>query len=190
MRRSLIGMYVVFEDLARATGPKVHRAYCYYFRNWKQNPTTTTTWHETYDTEKEAWEVCSRIAKRTGKKPSKASCCFPWHGRWAWLKVRFPKQDKKTVPFPRRPTNSELYDDTRNCFWIKYTADLSEYGYRPRLTDFRKYFAEHTYPTWNNIIESYNRLMASIIRDIEPSTPEDLVYDYSKEKNEKHNLEL
>jgi hypothetical protein len=95
---------------------------------------------------------------------------------------RFPRREKNTVPFPRRPTNSELYDEARDCFWTKYTFDLAQYGYKPRLRDFTKFFAEHTYPSWKNILESYNRLLTSIIDGTEPSIPHDLVYDYAKEK--------
>lgn len=78
----------------------------------------------------------------------------------------------------------ELYDETRDCFWTKYTFDLTRYGYRTKKRDFRKYFAELMYSSWKNIISSYNRLFTSIINGVEPSIPYDLVYDYAKEKKE------
>lgn len=69
-------MFVVFEDLDRATGPKVHSTDCFYYQRWLQNPTTTTTWHGPYESEEEAWKVCELIARRMGLKPSKHDC-FP-----------------------------------------------------------------------------------------------------------------
>lgn len=66
--------YVVFEDLARATGPKVHHIYCFYYERWLSNPTTTTTWHGPYDSEEEAWEVCRRLSLKGGFEPSKHEC--------------------------------------------------------------------------------------------------------------------
>lgn len=68
-------MYIVYEDLDRASGPKVHSENCFYYERWKNNPITTTTWHGPYDTKNEAWKVCEKIARRTGMKPSRASCC-------------------------------------------------------------------------------------------------------------------
>ena len=106
------------------------------------------------------------------------------------MNARFPRQDKKTVPFPRRPTNSELNNTARDCFWTKYTFDLAKYGYRPALRDFTKFFADHTYPSWESIIASYNRLITSIINGEEPSIPHDLVYDYAKEKEERAQADL
>ena len=70
-----IGMFVVFEDYASATGPKVHKSSCHYFQRWKRNRTTTTTWHGPYATENQAWKKCTQIAQRTSMKPSRAGCC-------------------------------------------------------------------------------------------------------------------
>ena len=69
-------MFVVFEDLAKATGPKVHSSDCFYYKRWRQNPTTTTTWHGPYESDERAWKICERIAMRTGMNPSKHEC-FP-----------------------------------------------------------------------------------------------------------------
>jgi hypothetical protein len=68
------GEYVVFEDLERATGPKVHHVNCFYYRRWLSNPTTTTTWHGPYESEEKAWEICKRLSSKSGFKPSKHSC--------------------------------------------------------------------------------------------------------------------
>jgi hypothetical protein len=68
------GMYVVFEDLARASGPKVHNVDCFYHQRWLKNPTTTTTWHGPFESEEEAWRLCQQIARKSGMKPSKHSC--------------------------------------------------------------------------------------------------------------------
>jgi len=67
-------MFVVFEDLDRATGPKVHSTDCFYYKRWPRNPTTTTTWHGPYESEEEACKVCEQIARRSGMKPSKHDC--------------------------------------------------------------------------------------------------------------------
>ena len=66
--------YVVFEDLERATGPKMHHIYCFYYKRWLSNPTTTTTWHGPYESEEKAWEICKRISLKSGFQPSKHKC--------------------------------------------------------------------------------------------------------------------
>jgi hypothetical protein len=66
--------YVVFEDLERATGPKVHHVDCFYYKRWLSNPTTTTTWHGPYESEEKAWKVCKTLSLRSGFKPSKHNC--------------------------------------------------------------------------------------------------------------------
>jgi len=66
--------YVVFEDLARATGPKVHHITCVYYGKWLENPTTTTKWHGPYETEKEAWEVCRILSSKSKFEPSCHQC--------------------------------------------------------------------------------------------------------------------
>jgi endonuclease III len=66
--------YVVFEDLARATGPKVHHINCVYHAKWLKNPTTTTKWHGPYETEEEAWEVCRAISSKSEFEPSCHRC--------------------------------------------------------------------------------------------------------------------
>jgi len=68
------GKYVVFEDLERATGPKVHHVDCFYYTRWISNPTSTTTWHGPYESEEKAWKVCKEIASRSGFQPSKHRC--------------------------------------------------------------------------------------------------------------------
>ncbi len=65
--------YVVYEDLARASGPKVHHVGCFYYQRWLSSRTTTTTWHGPYSYE-EAWETCRRIASETAFEPSEHSC--------------------------------------------------------------------------------------------------------------------
>lgn len=66
--------YVVFEDLERATGPKVHHADCFYYKRWLSNPSTTTTWLGPYESEEKAWEICKRLSLRSGFRPSKHRC--------------------------------------------------------------------------------------------------------------------
>ena len=73
-QKRLHGEYVVFEDLERATGPKVHHVDCFYYRRWLSNPTTTTTWHGPYESEEKAWEICKILASKTGFTPSKHRC--------------------------------------------------------------------------------------------------------------------
>lgn len=68
------GRYVVFEDLERATDPKVHSVDCFYYKRWLTRPTTTTTWHGPYESEEKAWEVCKRLSLRGSFKPSKHNC--------------------------------------------------------------------------------------------------------------------
>lgn len=66
--------YVVFEDLERATGPKVHYIDCFYYKRWLSNPTTTTIWHGPYESEEKAWEICKKLSVRSGFEPSKHNC--------------------------------------------------------------------------------------------------------------------
>jgi len=66
--------YVVFEDLYRATGPKVHHTSCFYYQRWRSNPTSTTKWHGPYKSEEKAWEICKEIASRSGFQPLKHKC--------------------------------------------------------------------------------------------------------------------
>jgi len=66
--------YVVFEDLEKATGPKVHHVNCFYYKRWLTKLTSTIMWHGPYDTVEKAWEVCKRLSLHGGFKPSKHSC--------------------------------------------------------------------------------------------------------------------
>lgn len=66
--------YVVFEDLDKATGPKVHSVDCPYYKKWQNNPTTTTTWHGPYKSFEEAWRICEELSKKGLFKPSKHGC--------------------------------------------------------------------------------------------------------------------
>lgn len=68
-------MFVVYQDLAKASGPKVHRQECFYYQRWLNTSTTTTTWHGPYESEQKAMDVCRSIARRTGMSPSRAGCC-------------------------------------------------------------------------------------------------------------------
>jgi hypothetical protein len=66
--------YVVFEDLYKATGPKVHSADCLYYKRWLKNPTTTTTWHGPFDALEEARRICERLSIKGKWKCSEHSC--------------------------------------------------------------------------------------------------------------------
>ena len=66
--------YVVYEDLIKAAGPKVHHVSCLYYKRWLDHPTSTTTWHGPYPTEKKAWKICKAIAARDGSNRSKHRC--------------------------------------------------------------------------------------------------------------------
>ena len=66
--------FVVFEDLDKAEGPRVHTTDCVYYRRWIANPTATTTWHGPYDTYEEAWKICERISKRIRFPCSRHRC--------------------------------------------------------------------------------------------------------------------
>ncbi|MGD0397104.1 MAG: hypothetical protein ABSB26_09410 [Nitrososphaerales archaeon] len=68
--------FVVFEDLDRATGPKVHAATCEYYQRWivHHTTTTTTTWHGPFDTLEEAKSRCEHIAAVTRLKSSVHNC--------------------------------------------------------------------------------------------------------------------
>lgn len=68
------GKYVVFEDLERAVGPKVHHVDCFYYKRWVSSPTSTTTWHGPYTSREEAWEICKELSSRSGFQPSKHGC--------------------------------------------------------------------------------------------------------------------
>jgi len=67
--------FVVFEDLDRASGPRVHSVNCFYYKRWLANRTSTTTWHGPYSSFGEAWKVCEKVANRTGLEPLVHSCC-------------------------------------------------------------------------------------------------------------------
>jgi len=69
-------MYVVYEDPAKATSPKVHRTSCGYYQRWRREGSETTTWYGPYETYEEAWKVCQQIAHRMGKQPIEAACCM------------------------------------------------------------------------------------------------------------------
>ena len=71
------GRFVVFEDLQRATGPKVHSTLCAFYQNWLIRPTTTTRWYGPLETLAEANVLCAQIAKRTALLPSVHDCVAP-----------------------------------------------------------------------------------------------------------------
>ena len=73
-KEMMVSEYVVFEDLARATGPKVHHVNCFDYKRWLSNPTSTTMWHGPYKSEEKAWEICKRLPSKGGFEPSKHSC--------------------------------------------------------------------------------------------------------------------
>ncbi|MBS7619328.1 hypothetical protein KEJ21_01585 [Candidatus Bathyarchaeota archaeon] len=66
--------FVVYEDLEKASGPKVHNADCIYYRKWLSRPTTTTKWHGPYKTYDDAWRKCQQIAHKTRFEPSFHTC--------------------------------------------------------------------------------------------------------------------
>jgi len=66
--------YIVFEDLNRATGPKVHSIDCSYYKRWLKNPTTTTTWHGPFDALEEARKICEKLSIKSKFKCSEHSC--------------------------------------------------------------------------------------------------------------------
>ncbi|MEW6185163.1 MAG: DUF6308 family protein [Thermodesulfobacteriota bacterium] len=68
--------YVVYEDIHRASGPKVHTTDCGYYKKWLAKRSNTTTWHGPYGIFKEAWEKCGIIAEKTHFKPSKHTCVY------------------------------------------------------------------------------------------------------------------
>lgn len=69
-------MYVVYEDYEKAGDPKVHKSSCGHYQRWKENRTTTTTWHGPYSSLSEAWKQCQSVAKWQGMQPRKAQCCM------------------------------------------------------------------------------------------------------------------
>jgi hypothetical protein len=69
-------MYIVSEDLVKATDPKVHRTSCGHYQRWRREGSETTTWHGPYATREEAWKICQQIANRMGKQPVEAACCM------------------------------------------------------------------------------------------------------------------
>lgn len=66
--------FVVFEDLASATNPKLHSTNCGYYKNWLAKPTQTTRWHGPYKSKKRAWALCKEIALKTDFEPSEHDC--------------------------------------------------------------------------------------------------------------------
>jgi len=68
------GRFVVFQDLAHATGPKVHTTSCGHYKRWLETQTTTTEWHGPYDTLEEAWEICKTLALESKFEPLKHKC--------------------------------------------------------------------------------------------------------------------
>ena len=66
--------YVVFEDLDKVTGPKVHSADCVLYQKWLKKATTTTTWHGPYESKEEAWAICKSLAMGTKFEPSMHVC--------------------------------------------------------------------------------------------------------------------
>jgi hypothetical protein len=74
VRKSKENQFVVFEDLERATGPKVHVVSCAYYQRWLKNQTKTTTWHGPFTPEEKAWNKCRNIALTQGLSPSKHNC--------------------------------------------------------------------------------------------------------------------
>jgi len=68
-------MYVVFEDLEKATDPKLHSLKCTHYQN-RDRKATTTKWHGPYNSFIEAWNLCQAIAKRQKMVPQLAKCCI------------------------------------------------------------------------------------------------------------------
>lgn len=66
--------FVVFEDLERATGPKVHAVTCVYYQRWLRRRTKTTAWYGPFASKEKAWNKCRNIALRHDLSPSKHNC--------------------------------------------------------------------------------------------------------------------
>ena len=82
-----------------------------------------------------------------------------------------PKQDRKAIPFPRRPSGTE-----RDQFWLCYVDDLAECRVaRLSKTLFYKYFSELTYKSFKDVLKSYDRFIKSVCRQEEPEAPWDLI---------------
>lgn len=84
-----------------------------------------------------------------------------------------PKRDRKAMPFPRGPSGKE-----RDQFWLCYEDDLL----RCRVANlskslFAKYFSEHIYKSFKDMLTSYDRFIQSICNQDEPKIPLDLIYE-------------
>lgn len=78
------------------------------------------------------------------------------------------RKDTKAIPFPRRPTRSEL-----ERFWMKLKEDILECReVMPNKSEFDRKFAILTYDSFEEACENYRRFRDSICRGEEYQLPE------------------
>lgn len=78
------------------------------------------------------------------------------------------RKDTKAIPFPRRPTRSEL-----ERFWMKLQEDILECReVMPNKSEFDRKFAILTYDSFEEACENYRRFRDSICRGEEYQLPE------------------
>lgn len=65
--------YVVFEDIVKATAPKVHSVDCFFYKRWLKKGSKTTKWHGPYS-KNEAIIVAQTLGKKTKFQPSNHQC--------------------------------------------------------------------------------------------------------------------
>ena len=90
--------------------------------------------------------------------------------RYAWGELRLVRlrKDTKAIPFPRRPTRTEL-----ERFWMKLQEDVLECGeIMPNTSEFDRKFAVLTYDSFEEACENYRRFRDSICRGEEYQLPE------------------
>ena len=78
------------------------------------------------------------------------------------------RKDTKAIPFPRRPTRTEL-----ERFWMKLQEDVLECGeIMPNTSEFDRKFAVLTYDSFEEACENYRSFRDSICRGEEYQLPE------------------
>lgn len=85
-----------------------------------------------------------------------------------------PKRDTKAIPFPRRPSGTEI-----DRFWEAYKDELKRCRKHsePSLKSmFSEYFETNMYKSWEAELEAFHRLVQAICDDKEPELPYDLIY--------------
>ena len=78
------------------------------------------------------------------------------------------RKDSKAIPFPRRPTSSEI-----ERFWMKLQEDVLECGeIMPNKSEFNRKFAILTYDSFEEAYENYRRFRDSVCKGEEYELPE------------------